>query len=573
MNSLSNRVVRSCAAGFALGGLAFSQFTTRVSVDSAGGQSDGPSSAAAISQDERFISFNSLATTLVPGDTNGRYDIFVHDRLTGATTRASVASDGTQANGDSFYSALSGDGRFVALSSDASNLVANDANWTDIFVHDRPTGQTELASLSSTGVQASASCAQVAISADGRFVAFVTVASNLVPNDTNGQFDVFVRDRQTAQTILVSVAFDGTGGNDRSETPALSADGRFIAFQSYAGNMVAGDANELLDVFVRDMALGTTTLVSVDSSGAQGLGSSQWPAISADGRRVAFTSASSGLVGGDTNGATDAFWRDLDLGVTRRVSVNSAGGESAEGSDIPVAISGDGRMVAFSSTASHLAGGDTNSTNDVFLHDTVTGTTVRVDLGVSGEQGNDWTFGPALGATGHVTAYSSLADTLVDDDSNGFFDVFASAVQIAPVVYCTAKVNSQSCTPAIAWSGYANPIDPAPFTISTDHVINSKSGLLFYGHQAFGLPFQGGVLCVQPAIVRTQVQNSGGTPPPARDCSGTLSYDFNALIQSGQDPSLTAFSDVYAQFWYRDPDDFTGFGTGLSNALRFTIVP
>ena len=139
-----------------------------------------------------------------------------------------------------------------------------------------------------------------------------------------------------------------------------------------------------------------------------------------------------------------------------------------------------------------------------------------------------------------------------------------------PFVYCTAKVNSQGCTPLMASSGTPSKSDPNPFTLSAAQVINNKNGILFYGYAPFGLPFQGGTLCVQPPIRRTSVQSSGGNPPPD-DCSGTLDYDFNALIQSGADPYLSWCRDVYAQYWFRDPASASS--TGLTDAVGFTIRP
>jgi Tol biopolymer transport system component len=224
-----------------------------VSVASDSTQGNDNSWDPSISADGRYVAFFSHASNLVPGDTNNTLDVFVHDRLTGQTTRVSVASDGTEGNGDSFVGSISADGRYVAFASWASNLVPGDTNGrSDIFVHDRVTGQTTRVSVASDGTEGNGdSWGCPSISADGRYVAFASWASNLVPGDTNGRSDIFVHDRVTGQTTRVSVASDGTEGNgDSWWRPSISADGRYVAFPSYASNLVPGDTNGWADIFV-----------------------------------------------------------------------------------------------------------------------------------------------------------------------------------------------------------------------------------------------------------------------------------------------------------------------------------
>src|SRR5436190_1064825 len=299
------------------------QTTERVSVASGGTEGNAASLAAARSAVGRFVAFVSAATDLVAADTNGASDVFVHDRQTGATERVSVASGGAQGNGSSgligfaFPPALSADGRFIAFVSLATSLVAGDTNGaTDVFVRDRLTGTTERVSVASGGTQSNAASLGSALSADGRLVAFQSDATNLVVGDTNGATDVFVRDRQTGMTARVSVASDGTQANNVSTYPALSADGRFVAFQSAATNLVAGDTNGATDVFVRDRQTGTTERASVASGGTQGNGSSAGPVLSADGGLVAFHSTATNLVAGDANGAYDVFVHDRAVSTT-----------------------------------------------------------------------------------------------------------------------------------------------------------------------------------------------------------------------------------------------------------------
>jgi Tol biopolymer transport system component len=334
---------------------------------------NGDSVSPAISADGRFVAFESTASNLVAGDTNESTDVFVRDRVAGTTERVGVASDGAQANSDSYSPVISADGRFVAFESLASNLVVGDTNGSgDVFVRDRVAGTTERVGVASGGAQANRDSLSPAVSADGRFVAFESTASNLVAGDTNSTRDVFVRDRVAATTERVSVGSDGAQANGYSLLPAISADGRFVAFESYASNLVAGDTNESTDVFVRDRVAATTERVSVADSLS--------PVISADGRFVAFASYASNLVAGDTNGSRDVFVRDRVAGTTERVSVASGGAQANRDSHRAV-ISADGRFVAFLSTASNLVAGDTNGSGDVFVRDRVAATTTLVSVG------------------------------------------------------------------------------------------------------------------------------------------------------------------------------------------------
>ena len=408
--------------------------TTRVSVASDGTQGNGDSygytanARPSISADGRYVAFSSVATNLVLGDTNDVCDVFVHDRQTGQTTRVSVASDGTQGNGESHSgsSAISADGRYVAFSSVATNLVPDGTNGAkDVFVHDRQTGQTTRVSVASDGTQGNSISFDPSISADGRYVTFVSWASNLISGDTNGCNDIFVHDRQTGQTTRVSVASDGTQGNNVSFYPSISADGRYVAFYSDASNLVPDGTNGAKDVFVHDRQTGQTTRVSVASDGTQGNDNSFDPSISADGRYVAFVSYASNLVSGDTNGGVHVFVHDRQTGQNTRVSVASDGTQGNSVSLDP-SISADGRYVAFSSVATNLVLGDTNDVCDVFVHDRQTGQTTRVSVASDGTQGNGESHSgsSAISADGRYVAFESAADNLVNGDTTGYGDVF-----------------------------------------------------------------------------------------------------------------------------------------------------
>jgi Tol biopolymer transport system component len=425
--------------------------TTRVSIASDGAQGNRVSYASSISADGRYVVFASHANNLVPGDTNGAADIFVHDRQTGQTSRVSVASNGTQGNSKSYGPSISADGRYVAFHSDASNLVPGDTNGTrDVFVHDRQTGQTSRVSVASSGTQGNGTSYSRSLSADGRYVVFYSHANNLVPGDTNGRTDVFVHDRQMGQTSRVSVASDGAQGNDWSYDPFISADGRYVVFASYASNLVPGDTNGTHDIFVHDRQTGQTSRVSVASNGAQGNDWSQSPSISADGRYVAFYSDASNLVPGDTNGVKDVFVHDRQTAQTTRISITSNGTQGNGESDRS-SISADGRYVAFQSWAQNLVPGDTNVKYDIFVHDRQTGLTSRVSVASNGAQGNGESGYPSISADGRYVAFHSDASNLVPGDINGVLDVF---VHDRGNTHCNqANPNRQPLLFVTGWSG------------------------------------------------------------------------------------------------------------------------
>jgi Tol biopolymer transport system component len=415
--------------------------TTRVSVASDGTQVNSDSYRPSISADGRYVAFTSYASNLVSGDTNDTWDIFVYDTLANTTRLVSVGDNGIQANEGSYIPSISADGRYVAFGSYASNLVSGDTNNApDVFVYDTLANTTRRVSLDNNGIQGNNDSYPPSISADGRYVAFVSDASNLVSGDTNNASDIFVHDTVANTTRRVSVASDGTQGNDYSSydyfsPPSISADGHYVAFGSYASNLVSGDTNNRNDIFVYDTVANTTRRVSVASDDTEGNGRSQAPSISADGRYVAFLSNANNLVSDDTNGTDDIFVYDTVANTTRRVSIGSNGTEGNNGSDRP-SISADGRYVAFTSDASNLVSGDTNNASDLFVYDTVANTTRRVSVDDNGIQGNNnYSYNPSISADGSYVAFDSDASNLVSDDTNNASDIFvydSSAVSQNP---------------------------------------------------------------------------------------------------------------------------------------------
>lgn len=371
--------------------------------------------------------FASFAANLVPGDTNEHGDFFVHDRSLRTTVRVNVSSRGDQANDESYgEGAISADDRYVAFDSRASTLVRHDTNgWDDVFVHSLASGRTERVSLSSEGAQGNQPSAVPSLSRNGRFVAFESGASNLVPGDTNGDLDIFIRDRKLIRTKRVSLSYQGGQANGQSLLPAISANGRFVAFYSEASNLVPGDTNGLGDIFVRDLVAGTNERVDVSSEEEQADGTARGPGIgiSANGRYVVFPSDAANLVAGDTNGLTDVFVRDRPAGTTIRASVASTG-EEADGSNGSSSISPDGGYVEFYSLATNLVPGDTNGWVDAFVYELATGRTIRVSVSITGEQAQASSGPCTVSAHGRFAGFSSDDDDLVPEDTNGWGDVF-----------------------------------------------------------------------------------------------------------------------------------------------------
>jgi hypothetical protein len=514
----------------AMAATASSQVTERVSVDSSGAQADAGSVFQSISADGRYVAFTSYASNLVGGDTNGTSDIFVHDRATGLTERVSVDSSGAEGNDYSDWPSISSDGRLVAFESAASNLVAGDTNGcVDVFVHDRQTGITERVSVDSSGEEGGWESSGPVISADGQIVAFFSFASNLVANDTNGYSDVFVHNRSTGSTERVSVdsagaeGDDSSGGSDGSFGLATSADGRFVAFASSASNLVAGDSNGTWDIFVRDRSTGLTERVSVDSSGVQAnadSGLQDGASISADGRIVAFSSYATNLVAGDTNATSDVFIHDRSTGLTDRVSVDSSGAQGNEGG-WQTTISADGLIVAFESGSSNLVPNDTNGYGDVFTHDRSTGFTMRVSVDSSGAQANDdFSERPAISADGRFVAFDSWASNLVVSDSNGTWDVFVH--DRCPAIWSNYGAGFPGTNGVPSFASQAEPVLGTTATLDLSNSYgNNTIALLFVGFQRTTIHSSwGGDLLVVPVLALVV-----GLPANGTSFSGAIPND------------------------------------------------
>jgi Tol biopolymer transport system component len=383
---------------------------------------------ASLSGDGRFAVFESYANNLVADDTNSAYDVFVRDLTRDTTIRVSVDSSGVQGNGHSSRATISADGRYVAFSSTASNLVAGDTNAkADVFLHDLKQGSTVRVSVDSDGLQSNGNSLDSALSADGSVIVFTSGASNLYPLDGNDTWDVYRHDRISGATTLVSKTTGGTSGNGDSGSPAISANGEVVVFCSDASDLIPGDTNAQSDIFYTTQGKSLKTLMSasVAKSGAQGNAHSIDPDVSDDGSRIVFMSAADNFVSGDSNQTYDIFVHNTATAATSLVSA-SATGVHADDASFGPAISGDGSKVSFFSLAHNLVDNDaTFFQTDVYVKTLASAAIEVASVGSNRVQGSNDNQSSSLSANGTQIVFESGSSNLVSDDSNGFTDIFA----------------------------------------------------------------------------------------------------------------------------------------------------
>jgi Tol biopolymer transport system component len=415
--------------------------TTRlVSVNLSDGFPSGPSVEASISESGRYVAFSSRAADLVPNDTNNAQDVFVLDRRTGRPFRLPLPGGSTvPAGGRAFDPSISADGSVVAFTYQPPSLLL--VIGTILCAWDRATGKTSVVSRKADNTVATGS-REASVSGDGGLIAYTSDASGIVAIDDNGNADVFVVDRTTGQTTLASISVDNGGGSGPSGHPSISADGTVVAFDSTAADLVPiAGGPPTAQVYLRDLGAQKTELISVNMSGGYAGGQSQAPATSADGHAIAFESAAANLTPGDT-GIPDVFVRDRTAGTTTLVSVNPAGG-SGNGPSGQAAIASDGRIVAFTTSASDLVASADPSivlaavgipSSEVLARDLVLGDTIRISEAAAGGPGGGSSVGPSVGGDGRFVAFASSSAVLVNGDDNKLADVFLRDLPADPLV-------------------------------------------------------------------------------------------------------------------------------------------
>ncbi|NUP95323.1 MAG: PD40 domain-containing protein [Planctomycetaceae bacterium] len=633
------------AAALLLAPAALAQSTTKLSASASGTNGNGPSalgtSPDTLSPDGRFAVFASNSSNLVTADTNLLLDVFLRDTVTGTVTRASVASGGLETNADSLSPAVSDDGRFIAFQSLASNLASGDFNSTwDVFVHDRQTGLTTIVSVANSGAIGNGASTNPSISGDGTLIAFASDATNLAVSDPNGATDVFVRNLTTNSTRMVSRVPGGALGNAASKAPALSGDGRYVAFESLATNLAPGATAAFSKILVIDLNAGGPQLASVNSLGLAADAGSTQPSLSSDGSRIAFMSTASNLAtvpaatnnaflrdrtagtttlvnalpnGTPANGATsavrladngafavllstssnltpghsgtvaDAFVVDLTTGLSLRASVpltvpgepNGTGIQSVGG------VSDDGRLATFQSASTNLLVGDPNdSVGDVYLRDSLTNWYRDVDGDTWGNSADSLAviFPPTAGYSlvpgdcndSNPAVNPGAVETCngVDDDCDGSTD------ELAWSSYCAAGTSVAGCLPTITATGFPSAANASGFFLQASGLPGGKQAIAVYGLAPTAVAYAFGstsTICVASPRARTLNLPTGGS---AGQCNGGYSLDWLAFMAAN--PStlgqpIQPGQTFYAQVWYRDAG--VVLNSNLTAGVAFTLCP
>lgn len=538
-----------------------------------GAPGNGNTLSLQLSGDGRFVVFESTSTNLVAGDVNGLRDVFVHDLALGATELASVSSSGVQADGDSIVLAASGDGRFIVFLSWASNLDASDTDGKgDIYLRDRQLGLTEWISVPLTPVPSVFDSGfQAAVSDDGRYVAFSSNDANLIPNDTNGWADVFVRDRVQQTTLLVSQNSQGVQADRGSVNPDISADGSRISFLSQATNLDPSGTKwpiPQFHLYVHELASGVTQAIDLDASGElpeQGVLDGY--DMSPDGGAITFWG--SWTLTPELPFGGFILWR---AGVPGFQTMEFADGQPGWGQESPE-LSWDGRYVTFGTNHPSWKVNPFDSYGDVVLHDTALGVTGVVSSLSAAQPLVDEASRPEVSYDGSVIAFLTDSPLLTGYSINDHQLAVVRTCDPKPgLTFCFPTRSPTGCVPSLIASGSSSASLGSGHVLLVNDVRNDELGLFFYGTSGdAAAPVWNGWMCLSGPVRRMPVQFSAGSVPPTVDCSGGLATDFNAWIASGVDPALVPGTPVYVQSWSRD-STHPG-GALLSDAAAFSIAP
>ncbi len=547
------------------------QCTTRlVNVSSTGEPGNAAAGGGSISNDGRFVAFNSGATNLVPGDSNGFHDVFVRDLWTGETILASRSSSGELGDGTSTDGVISGDGRWVAFQSAARNFESTpETSYMGVFLRDLVLGTTVRVSENAAGELANGAAVAVAVSDGGRFVCFGSEASNLVPGDTNGVPDVFVYDVAAAAPTRVSVSSSGEQATDQCQVSDMSEDGRWIVFDSRSSNLDEGISNGFANIFVHDSLDHTTERIGQRMElglWLEGNGNSFEPQISRDGSIVAFKTQATNLVEPDTNDAEDVLvWRRQSAQLSR--ASQNAQGEQANAKCGAPTISSDGLFVAFPSGATNLVAGDIEGQTDTFVVDMRTGVPRRATENDQGEGADAHaSAGVSLAGGAYVTTFLTNASNLgAGDEKAGWQDLYARTCPVPPVPYCISEINSSGNAALIGFEGSPS-ILANDLTLTVSGVPRRQFALLLAGSTQRLQFFGDGFLCVGGGA--TGVHRL--LPPVLTDDAG---YFERRVDLVGEGTWIAPGAVWNFQFWFRDPHGPGGTGFNLSDALNVIFHP
>jgi Tol biopolymer transport system component len=542
----------------------------QVDVSTSGVQGFGLSGNIHVSGDGRFVAFTSLASVLVPGDTNGKDDVFLRDLWAGTTERVSLGASGQQVSGASTGAGVSYDGRFVLFVSYAADVHPSDPEALgDVFVRDRLLGTTELISAPFDGSPSIYDCKFAAISGDGRYVAFAGFEDHFVPGDANACGDIFLRDRLLGTTQVVSVATDGTPADGHSNYPSISADGTRIVFLTKAKSFYP-NTDDFWHVALRDVAAGTTQAVDVNALGQlANHGALADPTISPDGASIVFTSQATNLFPGFVGVFSPRahLWRD----GKPLEPVPIANGRPGGSVDYP-SLSFDGRFLAFTGGGAWWIPGDPTPSEDILLQDTWLDVTQQVSSNGYAAPQNVQSQHCSMSWDGRVIAFRSYASNLVPGTTPNVNHAYVriSDPLDSGFVYCWPAKGAGGCQPRFSLTGTSSAGAGSGHALRIDQAPSGELGLLLYSVAGHHPKLTGmGWLCLTPPLRRMSVHATGGTPPPAADCTGTFAEDFNAWIATGQDPTLVPGTPVFVQGWVRDPS--AAGGSLLSDAAAFFV--
>lgn len=502
-----------------------------------------------ISSDGRRVVFGSYSNDVVPGLINlvGEPQLYLLDTLTGVTRLVSATANGTTCNGRCEDAAISPDGSTIAFVSDATDLPTLPINGgRDVYVYNVATGALSVASIALNGALPNGDSFDPVLSGNGRHVVFTSSASNLVLGDTNGRPDVFLRDLVLGTTEWISAPrVGGTVGDAASAT--LSADGRYLAFASSASDLVPNDAPSTFDIFLLDRSLNLLRAVSTTPGGALANGPSLLPRLSVNGQWLVFQSMASDIVPGFANGVSNVFVHSLvgmvTFPVSRTPQFSAPNGASQMGYPSP-----DGRWIVYASAATDIVAGDSNGQSDVFLLDMLAGRTELVSVSTAGAQGNSFSGWPQVDSTGARIYFQSNSTTLGAPIVPGTSNIYVRDRGCVVTRYCSASPSSAGCNAAILGSGTPSATPGSSFHISATDLPRERSAALVWSFAPTGLPFAGGLLCVAAPLHRTRASFTGGNAGPA--CGGTFDFDFSASYIGAQ--ALAPGMSIFCQVFCRD---------------------